>query len=141
MPHPNPVPALALAAALACFSLPALAQGSSASAAASSSRGAGPAQFSETIGISTPGKRIIGTTHDKGPQGPAAADEQLLNQVVGALVRDPAMQGADIEVSVADGQVTLDGKAKDSTQADHAQQVAESLAGNGKVTSKLSTAG
>jgi osmotically-inducible protein OsmY len=140
MRHRTPTPALALAAALACFSFPALAESSSA-AAASSSRGAGPARFSETIGIATPGKRIVGTTRDQGPHGPAASDEQLLNKVVGALVRDPAMQGADIEVSVEDGQVTLDGKAKDSTQADHAQQVAESLAGNGKVTSKLSTAG
>lgn len=135
----NPFPALALAAAFACCSLPVLADSSA--TASSSSKGAGPAQFSETIGIATPQKRIVGTTHDKGAQGPAASDEQLLNKVVAALVQDPAMQGADVEVSVEDGQVTLDGKAKDSTQADHARQVAENLAGNGKVTNKLSTAG
>jgi osmotically-inducible protein OsmY len=136
-----PVTVAALGAALACLALPALADATGASASASSSGGAGPAQFSETIGISTPHKRIVGTTRDQGPQGPAASDQQLLNKVVAALVKDPAMQGADVRVSVEDGQVTLDGKAKDSTQADHARQVAETLAGNGKVTSNLSTAG
>jgi osmotically-inducible protein OsmY len=61
--------------------------------------------------------------------------------VVAELVRDPAMKGADIEVTVEHGQVTLDGKAKDSSQADHARQVAENLAGSGKVTAKLSASG
>lgn len=133
--------AAALAAALACLSISAMANGISASASASSSRGAGPAQFSETIGVSTPEERIIGTSSDRTAQGPAAADERLLNQVVAGLVRDPAMKGADIQVSVEQGQVTLDGKAKDSSQADHARQVAENLAGSGKVTTKLSAPG
>ena len=128
-----------LAAAGFAASAPALAEQGSASASASSTTGA-PAQFSESIGISTPQKRIIGTTHDSSAQGPAASDERLLNRVVAALVRDPSMQGADIDVSVEQGQVTLDGKAKDSSQIDHAKQVAENLAGSGKVTSKLSTA-
>ena len=130
--------ALLAAGGFAAAGLPALAATSA--AAASSSHGA-PAQFSETIGVSTPQKRIIGTSRDAGTQGPAASDQRLLNQVVAALVRDPAMQGADIDVSVEQGQVTLDGKAKDSSQADHAKQVAENLAGSGKVTSKLSASG
>lgn len=130
--------ALVAAGGLAVAGIPALAATSA--AAASSSNGT-PAQFSETIGVSTPQKRIIGTSHDAGPQGPAASDERLLNKVVAALVHDPAMQGADIDVSVEQGQVTLDGKAKDSSQADHAKQVAENLAGSGKVTSKLATSG
>jgi hypothetical protein len=120
--------------------IPAFAAGLHTGAASASASGA-PAQFSTTIGVSTPGKRIIGTSRDTGPQAAAASDQRLLNQVVAALVRDPAMQGADIDVSVQEGQVTLDGKAKDSSQADHAKQVAENIAGSGKVTSQLSTSG
>ncbi|HSN21730.1 MAG TPA: BON domain-containing protein [Usitatibacter sp.] len=70
-----------------------------------------------------------------------AALPALLDQVVAALVRDPGMQGADIEVRVDSGKVTLDGKAKDSAQADHARQLAGNIAGSGKVTSNLSTPG
>ena len=133
--------ALLAASGLAAAGIPALAADVATHAAARSSSNGAPARFSETIGVSTPHKRIIGTSHDNGAQGPAASDEQLLNKVVGALVRDPGMQGADVEVSVEDGQVTLDGKAKDSAQADHAKQVAEGLASAGKVTSHLSVSG
>ena len=128
-----------LAAGGLAVGLPALAVGIH--AGASSSSNGGPAQFSETIGVSTPQKRIIGTSHDTGPHARAASDDRLLHQVVAALVRDPAMQGADIDVSVEAGEVTLEGKAKDSSQADQAKQVAENIAGSGKVTSKLAASG
>lgn len=133
--------ALILAASgLAGAALPAVAASSSANASASSSANGAPARFSETIGVATPQKRIVGTTHASGPDSAPAQDDQILNRVVAALVRDPGMQGADIEVRVDSGSVTLDGKAKDSAQADHAKQVAEDVAGQGKVTSELSTA-
>jgi osmotically-inducible protein OsmY len=130
-----------VAVVLAAAASPVLADSSSAHASASSSANGAPAHFSETIGVATPQKRIVGTTRGTADDGSAASDDRLLNQVVDALVRDPGMQGADVEVHVDDGQVTLDGKAKDSAQADHAKQVAENVAGTGKVTSKLSTSG
>jgi osmotically-inducible protein OsmY len=139
-----PFPRTVLAAAtlvLTGAATPVLANSTSAHASVSSSANGAPAQFSETIGVTTPQKRIVGTTRATGPEGPAASDDRLLNQVVAALVRDPGMQGADIEVHVDDGQVTLDGKAKDSAQVDHARQVAENVAGNGHVTSNLSASG
>jgi osmotically-inducible protein OsmY len=131
----------AAAVVLAGAGSPALAGTTSAHASASSSANGAPAHFSETIGVTTPQKRIVGTTRATGPEDPVASDDRLLNQVVAALVRDPGMQGADIEVHVDAGQVTLDGKAKDSAQADHARQVAENVAGNGHVTSNLSASG
>jgi len=129
------------AAGLAAAALPAFAGASSAHASASSSAQGKDAQFSETIGVATPQKRIVGKTRGSGAEANAQGDDQLLNRVVAALVRDPGMQGADIEVRVDDGNITLDGKARDSAQADHAKQVAEGLAGQGKVTSSLSTSG
>jgi osmotically-inducible protein OsmY len=141
---PIPFPRTFLSVAtlvLAGAASPVLAASASAHASASSSANGAPAQFSETIGIATPQKRIVGTTRATGAEGPVASDDRLLNQVVAALVRDPGMQGADIQVHVDGGQVTLDGKAKDSAQADHARQVAENVAGNGHVTSNLSASG
>jgi hypothetical protein len=129
------------AAGLAAAALPAFADASSAHASASSSANGKSSRFSETVGVATPQKRIVGSTHGSGAEGNASVDGRLLNEVVAALVRDPAMQGANIEVRVDDGTVTLDGKAKDSAQADHAKRVAEGLAGQGKVTSSLSTSG
>ena len=136
------LPRAALAIAMAGVvgaALPALGDvSSSANASASSSATGTPAQFSETVGVATPQKRIVGTAQGTGA---AAGDDRLLDQVVQALMRDPETRGADIQVRVDSGTVTLDGKAKDSAQADHARQVAEGIAGQGKVTSRLSTAG
>jgi hypothetical protein len=129
------------AAGLAAAALPAFAGATSAHASASSSARGKDAQFSETIGVATPQKRIVGMTRGSGAEANPQADDRLLNRVVAALVRDPAMQGANIEVHVDDGTVTLDGKAKDSAQAGHAKRVAEGFAGQGKVTSDLSTSG
>ncbi|HET9653065.1 MAG TPA: BON domain-containing protein [Usitatibacter sp.] len=98
--------------------------------------------YSESVGISTPEKRIVGTAagNDK-PSGPAASDERLLNNVVGALVKDPQMKGADIQVYVSDGKVSLTGKATDQAQADHARQVAEASAGRNRVSSTIALKG
>jgi osmotically-inducible protein OsmY len=94
--------------------------------------------YRDTVGVSTPEKRVLGTAsgHDT-PSGASREDEQLLNQVVAALVRDPQLKGVDIRVGVDHGEVTLDGSATDAAQADHARDTAQKAAVNAQVTSKL----
>ena len=124
---------------LAVFVAPALA-GTVTSTARSEVRNG---TYTDTVGVSTPEKRVLGTAsgHDT-PSGAAREDEQLLNQVVAALVRDPQLKGVDIRVGVDHGEVTLDGSATDAAQADHARDTAQKAAGNAQVTSKLAaTAG
>jgi osmotically-inducible protein OsmY len=94
--------------------------------------------YSESVGISLPGKRIVGMSagNDR-PSGPAALDEQLLNRVVAALVRDPELKDVDIEVRVEEGRVRLDGKAANAQQAEHAREVAQDAAGGAPVANGL----
>lgn len=98
--------------------------------------------YTDTVGVSTPTKRILGTAsgHDT-PSGATREDEQLLNQVVAALVRDKGLDGVDIRVGVEHGTVTLDGRAKDAAQADEARDTAQKAAGSAQVTSNLAPGG
>jgi osmotically-inducible protein OsmY len=123
-----------LAALVAAFFAPVLA-GTVTSTARSEVR---DGTYTDTVGVSTPEKRVLGTAsgHDT-PSGASREDEQLLNQVVAALVRDPQLKGVDIRVGVERGEVTLDGSAKDAAQADYARDTAQKAAGNAQVTSKL----
>jgi osmotically-inducible protein OsmY len=123
-----------LAAALAGFLAPALADSVTTTARSTVKNGA----YTDTVGVSTPEKRIIGTAsgHDTAT-GASREDEQLLNQVVAALVRDPELNGVDINVGVENGEVTLDGAARDAAQARHARDTAQKAAGEAEVTSLL----
>ena len=95
---------------------------------------------SESVGISTPQKRVVGTSSGiDTPAGPAAIDQRLLNDVVAALVRDPQLDGVDIEVKVDEGTVTLEGRTKDAAQAAHARDVAQDAAKGARVDSLLAT--
>lgn len=71
--------------------------------------------------------------------GVTAADQALMNRVVGALANDPQLKGAMITVQVDGGRVDLSGFAQDETQAARAREVAEGIAGAGRVTGSLDT--
>ena len=98
--------------------------------------------YSESIGISTPQKKVVGTAagHDTA-SGPAQADEQMLNKVVAALVKDPGLDGVDIQVFVNKGTVELSGTTADRTQIDRAQKLARAAAGRAVVKSTLTPKG
>ena len=66
-------------------------------------------------------------------------DQELLNQVVSGLANDPAMAGAQIDVQVVGGRVTLNGIARGPAQAEQAKDLARGIAGGANVTSNLST--
>lgn len=71
--------------------------------------------------------------------GVTAADQALMNRLVGALANDPQLKGAMITVQVDDGRVELSGFAQDETQAGRAREVAEGIAGMGRVSGSLDT--
>jgi hypothetical protein len=85
------------------------------------------------------------TTYTGSPQGAsvdgtaAASDQRLMDEVVSALAADPTLKGANVNVTIDNGSVTLSGAAHDSAQAERARQVAEGIAGPGKVTSSVGT--
>lgn len=69
----------------------------------------------------------------------AAGDQRLMDEVVSALAADPSLKGANVNVTIDNGSVTLSGTAQDSAQADRAKRVAEGIAGSGKVSSSVAT--
>ena len=133
-PMPRPAPAALFTVLLAVFVAPACADTVTSTARSTVRNGT----YTDTVGVSTPEKRVLGIAsgHDT-PSGASREDEQLLNQVVAALVRDPQLKGVDIRVGVDHGEVTLDGSATDVAQAAHARDTAQNAAGNAQVTSKL----
>ena len=71
----------------------------------------------------------------------AAADRQLLNDVVTALTRESNMAGARIDVRVEEGRVTLSGVAVDTAQQQLARSIADGVAGPANVTDRMTTGG
>ncbi|HET7400194.1 MAG TPA: BON domain-containing protein [Usitatibacter sp.] len=131
---PSPAPTALFTVLLAIFAAPALADTVTSTARSEVRNGT----YTDTVGVSTPEKRVLGTAsgHDT-PSGASREDEQLLNHVVAALVRDPQLKGVDIRVGVDHGEVTLDGSATDAAQASHARDTAQQAAGPAQVTSNL----
>ena len=71
----------------------------------------------------------------------AMGDRGLLSQVVTALAADPRLAGAQINVQVAEGRVTLGGVVRDMAQSQTARAVADGIAGSANVTNSLTTGG
>jgi large repetitive protein len=70
---------------------------------------------------------------------PSSEDQALLDAVVNALAADPALRGASLQVAVSAGVVSITGMAQDSSQAEHARNVAASLAGHFRVNTAIGT--
>jgi hypothetical protein len=71
--------------------------------------------------------------------GNAASDQVLLSQIASELAADPAVKGAQIDVQVSGGRVTLSGITRDTAQAEAAKSIAQGVAGAANVTSDLVT--
>jgi osmotically-inducible protein OsmY len=72
--------------------------------------------------------------------GDAASDQVLLSQITSELATDPAIKGAQIDVLVSAGRVTLNGITRDVAQAEAAKSIAQGAAGAAaNVTSNLVT--
>ena len=131
------IPLAFVAMALA---LPALAQSSSSTSTVTSS-GATVQQSTVTNGNATSitGGMGTGTVSSAGVVVDAQADKALLNQVVAQLAATPSLQGAQIDVQVVGGRVTLNGSTPGMAQAEAAKSIAQGVAGAANVASNLST--
>ena len=127
---------------LAC-AIPAIAQYSSSSSTTTSVTSGGSTVQSTTVnngtGTSISGSTGEGTVSASGVVVNPEADRGLLSQVVSGLAADPAMQGATIDVQVVGGRVTLNGVARDTSQAEDAKEIAQAVAGSANVVSNLTT--
>ena len=117
-----------IALALAC-ALPALAQTSS-STVTSTTNG-------QTTSIT--GGTGDGSYSASGMVVDSAQDQLLLREIVTTLANDPALAGAQINVQVVGGRVTLNGIALGIAQAEAARSTAQRIAGSANVSSNLST--
>ena len=131
------IPLAFVAMALA---VPALAQYSSSTSTVTSG-GATVQQNTVTNGVATSitGNTGTGTVSSAGVVVDAQADRALLNQVVAQLAATPSLQGAQIDVQVVGGRVTLNGSTPGIAQAETAKSVAQGVAGAANVASNLST--
>jgi hypothetical protein len=119
-----------LAAVSLAFAVPALAQTSS----NTTTTGGTTPQPTTTIS----GGLGEGTVSAVGIAANPAQDEILMRQIVAELANDPAMQGAQIDVQVVGGRVTLNGITLGPAQAEAARSIAQGIAGSVNVSSNLS---
>ena len=131
-------------AALACaFPILALAQASSTTTTTTTTVTAGTQ--TSAVSLSSGDTSITGSAVAISPSattamtGNAASDQVLLSQITNELAADPAVKGAQIDVQVSAGRVTLSGVARDTNQAEAAKSIAQAVAGNANVTSSLTT--
>jgi osmotically-inducible protein OsmY len=121
------------------LSAPALAQVSS-SSTVTSSGSTTQQSTSVTNGVATTitGDTGSGTVSSAGIVVDANADRALLREVISALSADTSLRGAQIDVQVVGGRVTLNGITPGLAQAEAARSIAQSVAGSANVVSNLS---
>jgi osmotically-inducible protein OsmY len=129
--HSRPRVRLALAAlAAACASPMAMAAARSTQDASGS--------YSDEVTIAVPGESISGSTSGRDAQGAVPRrNQELLDQVMSALLDNPQLRGARVHVEVENGRVVLTGDAKDAAQARYVREAAQAAAGNATVESRL----
>jgi osmotically-inducible protein OsmY len=73
----------------------------------------------------------------RGPKGYTRSDERIREAVCDALTDDPVLDASDIEVSVAQGEVTLSGTVPERTAKRHAEDLVEEVSGIRHVQNNL----
>jgi osmotically-inducible protein OsmY len=73
----------------------------------------------------------------RGPRGYRRSDERIAEDVNQRLTDDPDVDASEIEVSVANGEVTLTGRVDSKATRRLAEDIAEDVLGVGYVSNKL----
>lgn len=102
----------------------------------------GPQQFREEHSWRRPSswygdKSARGPFRGVGPKGYARSDERVREHVCDALMDDPHLNAADIEVDVKEGEVTLSGTVDSREAKRHAEDLAEQATGVKDVHNQL----
>jgi hypothetical protein len=131
-----------LAVTAVAFALPALGQTSSTTTTTTTLGGARvQSNVATTDGTTTSitGGTGQGTVSATGAVVDPIQDQALVSQIVAELANNPAMNGAQVDVQVVGGRVTLNGIAVGPAQAEVARSTAQAIAGSANVSSNLST--
>jgi osmotically-inducible protein OsmY len=73
----------------------------------------------------------------RGPKGYQRSDERILEDVNDRLTEDPHIDASEIDVSVSNREVTLNGTVNSRFEKRHAEDLAESVSGVGHVQNNL----
>jgi osmotically-inducible protein OsmY len=130
-----------LALTALAFSLPAFAQTSSTTTTTTQGGTSVQSSVATSNGTTTSitGGTGQGTVSATGAVVDPVQDQALLSQIVAELANNPAMKGAQVDVQVVGGRVTLNGIAVGPAQAEVARSTAQAIAGAANVSSNLST--
>ena len=123
-----------LIAVAVATAIPALAQYSSSSSSTISQNGATVQQSTVTsagVATSITGGTGNGTVSSSGVVVNPQQDQMLMQQIVAQLSTNPAIAGAQIDVQVVGGRVTLNGLARSQSQVEAAKDIAANIAGGG----------
>ncbi|HKH33813.1 MAG TPA: BON domain-containing protein, partial [Beijerinckiaceae bacterium] len=78
-----------------------------------------------------------GPHRGRGPKNLSRSDERIREDVCEGLMEDPHVDASEIEVTVANGEVTLSGATADRLQKRRAEEVAEAVSGVHHVQNNL----
>ena len=73
----------------------------------------------------------------RGPKGYVRSDDKMLEDVSERMLHDPLLDASDIELSITDGEVTMDGTVDSKRAKRRAEDLADSVAGIGHVQNNL----
>jgi osmotically-inducible protein OsmY len=95
-------------------------------------RGADGSTVAETLGfpaVYRPQREVAGSRKP--------SDREIRAEVEVRLFADPQLDASDVEVTVIDGNITLDGTIEDRAAMHHAADIAETVAGVANVRNNL----
>jgi hypothetical protein len=81
--------------------------------------------------------RQLGRFAGRGPKGYQRSDERVRDDVCDRLMADPEIDAAELSVSVANGEVTLEGSVPERSMKRAAEDCAESISGVRQVHNRL----
>lgn len=127
------------------FAIAAALAASAAALAAAQDPAAGPAN---SVNPANPIQVPNGDIHDTArytlvPESVASAsvsggpDAEMVNNIVATLNADPSLRGSKITVQPDNGGITLSGATETPEQAQHAMEIANQVAGEGKVINAI----
>ncbi len=73
----------------------------------------------------------------RGPKGYVRSDDKMLEDVSERMFHDPLLDASNIELSIADGELTMDGSVDSRRAKRRAEDLADSVAGIGHVQNNL----
>ncbi len=94
-------------------------------------------RFADPEAFFEPEPRAVRSHRGRGPRGYRRSDARIYEDVCERLTEDPYLDASDLEVSVAGGEVTLNGTVRSRPAKRRAEDLAEQVPGVGYVQNNL----